>query len=209
MIIISILVCLIFLLHILMTISIKIEIDNLKISIPKIKGKYINKSSKITMKFYILRKIKIAEADLKKIKMNDTKIKNRIDKLKQKMIKQNSNLKANINAIEVLRRSNFKMEKLNLKVYLGIEDAAFTAIFSGIISSIISIVLKDKIENLEIQKFHVIPIYENKSILKIELDSIFEFSIANIIDIIKFLKKGRVNKNDRKSYRRAHAYSNE
>ena len=199
MIIISILVCLIFLLHILMTISIKIEIDNLKISIPKIKGKYINKSSKITMKFYIL----------KKIKMNDTKIKNRIDKLKQKMIKQNSNLKANINAIEVLRRSNFKMEKLNLKVYLGIEDAAFTAIFSGIISSIISIVLKDKIENLEIQKFHVIPIYENKSILKIELDSIFEFSIANIIDIIKFLKKGRVNKNDRKSYRRAHAYSNE
>lgn len=191
------------------TLNIKIEIENLKITLPKEIKKMINEQSKILMKIYILKKIKISEIDLKKIKMNDTKVKNRLDKIKKRIIKDNKNIKFNINAIEVLRENKFKIEKMDLKINIGLEDAAITAITVGIISLLISIILKNKINNLKIQKYQINPIYENKNFLKVEFDGIFEFNIANIIDIIKVLKKGRVNKYDRTSYRRSYAYSNE
>ena len=191
------------------TLNIKIEIENLKITLPKEIKKMINEQSKILMKIYILKKIKISEIDLKKIKMNDTKVKNRLDKIKKRIIKDNKNIKFNINAIEVLRENKFKIEKMDLKINIGLEDAAVTDITVCIISLLISIILKNKINNLKIQKYQINPIYENKNFLKVEFDGIFEFNIANIIDIIKVLKKGRVNKYDRTSYRRSYAYSNE
>ena len=97
---------------------------------------------------------------------------------------------------------------MNLKIIVGTEDAAITAIAVGIISSLISIFFHNKIFDINKQKYEVLPIYENKSILKIEFDGIFTFKIANIIGMAKYLKR-RVNKNDRTSNRRAYAYSNE
>ena len=43
-----------FLLLILMSINVKIEIENLKFIVPKINGRYTNKDSKILLKIYIL-----------------------------------------------------------------------------------------------------------------------------------------------------------
>ena len=73
-----------FLLLILMSINVKIEIENLKFIVPKINGRYTNKDSKILLKIYILKKIKIAEINLKKINLNNEKFKNKI----QSQIKQ-------------------------------------------------------------------------------------------------------------------------
>lgn len=190
-----------FLLLILMSINVKIEIENLKFIVPKINGRYTNKDSKILLKIYILKKIKIAEINLKKINLNNEKFKNKI----QSQIKQE---KFNINAINFFKNNNYILEKMNLKIIVGTEDAAITAIAVGIISSLISIFFHNKIFDINKQKYEVLPIYENKSILKIEFDGIFTFKIANIIDMAKYLKR-RVDKNDRTSNRRAYAYSNE
>ena len=190
-----------FLLLILMSINVKIEIENLKFIVPKINGRYTNKDSKILLKIYILKKIKIAEINLKKINLNNEKFKNKI----QSQIKQE---KFNINAINFFKNNNYILEKMNLKIIVGTEDAAITAIAVGIISSLISIFFHNKIFDINKQKYEVLPIYENKSILKIEFDGIFTFKIANIIGIAKYLNR-RVDKNDRTSNRRAYAYSNE
>ena len=190
-----------FLLLILMSINVKIEIENLKFIVPKINGRYTNKDSKILLKIYILKNIKITEINLKKINLNNEKFKNKI----QSQIKQE---KFNINAINFFKNNNYILEKMNLKIIVGTEDAAITAIAVGIISSLISIFFHNKIFDINKQKYEVLPIYENKSILKIEFDGIFTFKIANIIGMAKYLKR-RVDKNDRTSNRRAYAYSNE
>lgn len=189
------------LLLILMSINVKIQIKNLKIVMPKINGKYSNKESRIMLKVYILKRIKIAEINLKKLNLKNDKFKNKI----QNQIKQE---KFNINAINFLKDNNYIIEKMSLKIIIGTEDAAITAIGVGIIASLISIFFHNKIYDLNKQKYVVLPIYENKNILKIEFDGIFTFKIANIIGIAKYLKR-RVDKNDRTSNRRSHAYSNE
>ena len=190
-----------FILLILMSINVKIEIENLKFIVPKINGRYTNKDSKILLKIYILKNIKITEINLKKINLNNEKFKNKI----QSQIKQE---KFNINAINFFKNNNYILEKMNLKIIVGTEDAAITAIGVGIIASLISIFFHNKIFDINKQKYEVLPIYENKSILKIEFDGIFTFKIANIIGMAKYLKR-RVDKNDRTSNRRAYAYSNE
>ena len=190
-----------FLLLILMSINVKIEMENLKFIVPKINGRYTNKDSKILLKIYILKKIKIAEINLKKINLNNEKFKNKI----QSQIKQE---KFNINAINFFKNNNYILEKMNLKIIVGTEDAAITVIGVGIIASLISIFFHNKIFDINKQKYEVLPIYENKSMLKIEFDGIFTFKIANIIGMAKYLKR-RVDKNDRTSNRRAYAYSNE
>ena len=190
-----------FLLLILISINVKIEIENLKFVAPKIKGRYTNKESRILIKIYILKKIKIAEINLKKLNLKNEKIKNKI----QSQIKQK---KFNFNTINFLNNTNYILEKMNLKIIIGTEDAAITAIGVGVIAALISIFFHNKIYDLNKQKYVVLPIYENKSIVKIEFDGIFTFKIANIIGMAKYLKR-RVDKNDRTSNRRAYAYSNE
>ena len=192
------------LLEICSTASLKFEIENLKINLPKVNGRIVNKDSQILLKIYLLKKIKIAQIDLKKIKTDNEKFKNRIDKLRQ-----NSNFKLNASSIGILKNIDYEIDKMDLNVFFGVEDAAITAIGVGAISSIIAIMLKEKISNLDMQKYEVKPIYQNKNILKIEFNGIFSLKIANIIDMIKLLIKRRVNNNGRTSYRRSYAYSNE
>ena len=189
-----------------LSINIKIEVENLKILLSTKNRQIINKESKICMKIYLLKKMKVKEINLKKFKTNY--MKNKVDKLKRR-IKQNSNLKFNIDTIKALRKNNYKIEKFMLKICVGVEDAAVTAIGVGTVSGIIGFLLKDKVANMEKQKFEVIPIYENKNILKIDFDGIFSLNITNIINIIKFFRKGRVKNNGRTFYRRSYSYSNE
>ena len=198
---------LIFILFIIMIIiiyslSIKFEINNLKLLFPKLKNSIINKDSKICLKIYILKIIKIAEFDLKKIDIKDKKIKSKL----QKYIKEK---KYNLDVISLLRSINYIVEELNLNIYLGTEDSAITAISVGIIYTIISNLLNSKIKNTKNIRYEVNPVYEDKNMLKIRLDSIIILKFESIINIIKYLRKGSVDKNARSSNRKSYAYSNE
>ena len=186
------------LLTIFFSISIKLEIENLKIAFPKTRKKLTNNNSKVSLKVYILKKIKIVEINLKKIDLKNEKFKN-----------QFKGTKFNLDTIDFLKKVNYIVEKLNLKCNIGFKDAAITAMTVGIIYMIVSNNLRDRIQNIQNIEYKVTPAYENRNILNVELDSIISIKLKNIIDIIRFMKKGRVKKNGRSSNRRSYAYSNE
>ena len=200
MIIFLIFAIIIILLKIFFSINLKLEIENLKLELPK--NKITNKDSKVSLKIYILKKIKIAEINLKKIDLKSDKVKNRL----QNQFKGN---KFNLDTVKRISKVNYIIEKLNLKVYIGTEDAAITAVSTGVGYTIISNFINGKTLSYKNIKYKIFPIYQNKNILKLELDSIITLKMEKIIDIIKIIKKGRVDKNGRTSNRRAYAYSNE
>ena len=200
MIIFLIFAIIIILLKIFFSINLKLEIENLKLELPK--NKITNKDSKVSLKIYILKKIKIAEINLKKIDLKSDKVKNRL----QNQFKGN---KFNLDTVKLISKVNYIIEKLNLKVYIGTEDAAITAVSTGVGYTIISNFINGKTLSYKNIKYKIFPIYQNKNILKLELDSIITLKMEKIIDIIKLIKKGRVDKNGRTSNRRAYAYSNE
>ena len=180
------------------SINIKLEIENLKISFPKKQKKLTNTDSKVSLKVYILKKIKIAEINLKKIDLKNEKLKNKF-----------KGTRFNLETIVFLKKVEYIVEKLSFKFSIGLEDAAISAVTVGIIYMIISNFLRDRIQNIENIDYKVKPLYDNRNILNVELDSIISIKMENIIDIITFMKKGRVNENDRSSNRRSYAYSNE
>ena len=186
--------------------TIKIEIKDLDFILPKKERNQKEKNYKIYIKFYFLKifricKLSITDEKMKKKKINEL-IQN-LDIVKDKNIFE-------IKIIDGLKRLNIKLEKLDLKVYLGTENAAITAILIGIISSGLGIILRNKTENLNNAKFETVPIYQDKNYLKIYLNGIFKTSMIHIIYIIYILiKKGRVEEDDRTSNRRAYAYSDE
>ncbi|MCI9064069.1 MAG: DUF2953 domain-containing protein [Clostridia bacterium] len=93
---------------------------------------------------------------------------------------------------------------------MGTEEASLTAILIGLMSSILGIALRNKIQNQDKIKFYTIPVYQDKNFLKIHFNSIFRINMIHIIYIIYILKKKRrVEKNGRTSNRRSYAYSNE
>ena len=200
MIIFLIFAIIIILLKIFFSINLKLKIENLKLELPK--NKITNKDSKVSLKIYILKKIKIAEINLKKIDLKSDKVKNRL----QNQFKGN---KFNLDTVKLISKVNYIIEKLNLKVYIGTEDAAITAVSTGVGYTIISNFINGKTLSYKNIKYKIFPIYQNKNILKLELDSIITLKMEKIIDIIKIIKKGRVDKNGRTSNRRAYAYSNE
>lgn len=189
---------------IFLNLNIKIEIQKLKIVLPTKSETIINKESKILLKIYLIKKIKIAEINLKDIKINDQKFKERMNKLKN-----NIKIGFDKNSIKYIKNVDYKIEKLNLKLNIGLEDAAYTAISVGIIAALIANIIRKRITNLEKNKYEVIPVYQNSNNLKLEIEGIFTFNIVNIKDIVKFLMKGRVEKDGRTSNRRPYAYSNE
>ena len=184
------------------SLSIKFEIENLKIILPKNQKKITNKNNKVSLKIYVLKKIKIVEFDLKKIDFKDEKVRNKL----QKQFKDNN---LNLDTIKLLRSIDYIVEKMNLNISIGIEDSAITAISVGILYIVISNFLNKKVKNLSEIKYNINPIYKDKNFLDIELDSIITLRSENIINIIKFLKKGSAYKNDRSSNRKSYAYSNE
>ena len=186
----------------IVSINIKFEIKNLKINIPKFKKNYTNNDSKVTLKIYVFKKVKIAEINLKKVDFKNEKVRNKI----QTQFKENP---LNLDTVKFLISLNYIFEKLDLKIYIGTEDAAITAIGVGLCYIIISNFLKEKIKEYKNTDYNIFPIYQNKNILKIEIDSIIIFKMESIINIIKFMRKGKVNKDVRTSNRRTYAYSNE
>lgn len=186
--------------------TIKIEIKDLDITLPKDKETQTERNYKIDIKFYFLkifRVIKISINDRKMRKKNINELIQKLDVVKEKNIFE-------LKILDGLKRLNIKLEKLDLKIYLGTEDAAITAISIGIISSILGILLRNKTDNLNNAKFETIPIYQDRNLLKIDLNGIFKTNMIHIIYIIYILiKKGRVDRNVRTSDRRAYAYSDE
>ena len=119
-------------------------------------------------------------------------------------------LKIDKNFLKAIKQLNITVKQLNLNIDLGTENASFTSILIPIISTIISILLRDKIKDYKNQHFIVNPIFTNQNLINIELYSIIEIKMIHIIDSIYVLnKKEGEDKYERTSNRRSYDYSYE
>ena len=153
-------------------IEIKIELKDVEINIYKGNKELINEDSKIYLKLYILRRIRIIKIDLKKVKNKKS-----VNRLMRKNILKNKKIQLS----KIFIENKYKIEEMDFNINLGLEDASNTAIACGIISSILGNILNKKITNRKLQKYLVIPIFEQRDILKIKVNGIFKINVVNII----------------------------
>lgn len=159
------------------TSKLEIEIQNLKIDTEKPKGEKINKDSKIFVYILIFKKFKILKKD-----RNNMKLRNK--DLDIKMLK---NKDIEIDYKELLKSINIK--KLDLNVQIGTEDAALTAVLTGIIGAGLGVILRKP-------KYEIIPIFANKNLLKIKLNCIISINLTQYIyKLISSKLKDLGNKN--------------
>lgn len=201
-----------------------IILSTLKITIKKFELSNINKgivdkkvkaNFNINIGLFLFGKIKIFNSKItddklekitKKINIKN-KIKNIDFKNLKGKIKLDKETKDFIKDVKIIEISRF-----NLNLEIGTEDVIFTSFLITILSVIISIILSRtlKKEAIKISSYKVLPIYNNKNLIKISFDGIINLKIVHIIFIIfNLLKKGRVDKDGRTSNRRTYDYSYE
>ncbi len=185
---------------------IRIEVINFKFSSQT--KRHINKDYKVIIKLCILKKIPILKVNITKTKLEKMKIKEKIKNIDFKII-QNKN-KFDKNVIKAIKKSNININKINLNLEIGTENATLTSVIVPAISTILAILLSRKIENPKNQLFIIQPVYINQNLINIVFSGIFEMKMIHIINIIYILnrKKG-VNKHERTSNRRSYDYSYE
>ena len=185
---------------------IRIEVINFKFSSQT--KRHINKDYKVIIKLCILKKIPTLKVNITKTKLEKMKIKEKIKNIDFKII-QNKN-KFDKNAIKAIKKSNININKINLNLEIGTENATLTSVIVPAISTILAILLSRKIENPKNQLFIIQPVYINQNLINIVFSGIFEMKMIHIINIIYILnrKKG-VNKHERTSNRRSYDYSYE
>jgi len=177
--------------------KIEVKIENLDISTAR--KEIIKRDFEIYISIITFNKIKVFKKNAKKIKSGKINLV-RVLETTRKISKKANNQVLLKDLIVSLKNFEFETKKADLKVEVGTEDAALTAILVGTISSILGFLLKR-------QKLKILPIYENKNILNIKLDGIFRVNLIHYI--YKTILKGR-EKNERKSSdRRTYAYSHE
>jgi len=185
-----------------------IEITDFHFSSIKINNRHTNKDYEFIIRFYILGKIPIIKINITKTKLEKIGLKEKFKQIDIKEIQKEEIV--NKNFIKAIKNLNLEIRKINLKIEIGTENACLTSIIVPAISTIISILIRNKITNIEEQKFIVNPIYYNQNLINIKLSGIFEIKVIHIINMIYILnKKGRVKENERTSNRRAYDYSYE
>ena len=129
--------------------------------------------------------------------------------LETKIIENRKNIDKE--TIKALKNIKIQVEKINLKILIGTENASLTAFIVPVISTIIAITLREQIKKYnENQKFLIQPIYINQNLINIECSGIFEIEMIHIINTICIVnKKRKGDKNERTSNRRSYDYGYE
>ena len=186
--------------------KIEIQISNLKFS--TLKKPKTNSNYEIYLRFVIFNKVKIFNINIRKIKIQKQNLNKNLNTAIKKMQEKDKNFdnkKLIKDMFKILKDIKIEVKKLDLKLQFGLEDAAQTAILVGVISSIITILLKEQMKNPN--QYKITPIYANENILKFDIDCIIRIDLIHAI--YKNILKGR-DKNERKpSNRESYAYSNE
>ena len=190
----------------IITVKVEVKIRNIKYNSEKVKGECLTNNYQIIIKILTLEKIPIFRLKINKSKIEKinakTHLKQKIEEEIQKQdvakaieIEKKYDLKKLIP--EVYKNIKLETENINLKIDIGTENVVLTSFIIPIISTILAFTVK---RNFEVQ-----PIYQNKNIIKFELNGIFSVKMIHIINTICILKKKRrVYKNERTSNRRTY-----
>lgn len=206
-----VLLFIIFFVTLILTLKIKFEIENFVFKSDD--KKHIKEDYIFIIKLYLfykipIYKIKITQEKIQKI-FNNKKIKQGIEKGKIKFLENRKDVDKDI--LKYLKKIKIKLEQMNLEISLGTENASLTAILVPFVTSILMIVLKNKLKKYdENQKLLIKPLFINQNILNITFSGIFEIKLIHIINAICIVnKKRKGDKYDRTSNRRSYDYGYE
>ncbi len=185
--------------------KIQIQIENFKFNSQT--ARHINKDYKIIIKLYILGCLPIFKINVTKAKLEKIKWKEKIKKVDFQIIEKKNFFKKEIR--EVIQKVDFSIKNINLSINLGTQNSSLTAIIVPVISTVIAIFLRKKINKLENQTFIVHPIYQNQNLVNIYFSGIFEIKMRHIINVIYVLNKKGVKRYERTSNRRSYDYGYE
>lgn len=181
--------------------SIEIKIKDLHIKNKKSRKKEANNSNiliEISLKIGKLKwfKLKINKEKMNKIyektKKFETKnieIAKNIEKKFKNIIKEIiEDKKERKSLIKLCSNSKIKIKDLKAELYLGTEDPIITSYIVALISIIISNILPHlKIKTLKDIEYKIMPVYEQRNMYELKLNTTFKIEIKNIVNIILFL----------------------
>lgn len=171
--------------------NLQIEICNFKAD----KIHHINKNYLIKISLKLFDRIKWINLRFNNEKLKKMHIKEYLEKLDIKQIEKDINL-AEIKEIITIK---FKIQRLNLKINLGLEDIMLTTYLIPVICTILSILLVKKAEKEaypENLNYEINPIYNKGNTYSLSLNTIVNFKITDIIKTIYRVYK--INKKTKK-----------
>ena len=165
--------------------TIKVEIEKVNISnVMKIKSNYIIKISAL-----LVNKFKWLSFQIDRINIKKFSKKLHLEKIDIQKLEKNFN----VYDIKQIINIKPKLTYLDLKISLGVEDVILTSYLIPIVSIVISIILpyitkNNKIDNIN---YKIMPLYNNKNIYDIKLDTIIEIKVINVLNAMyKIYKNG-------------------
>ena len=188
----------------------KIRIDVKKFEYCAANNKHINHNYYLQLSWIILSKIPIIKIKLNKHTVKKLKLKDKFVDIDVKMWEERK--KIDKETISIIKKIDFAIRKLKLKIDIGTENLAITSLLIPIVSTVISFLLRNKMKTKEEQTYIVQPIYNNQNYLNITISGIFEIKMNHIINVVYLLsrkKKKGVKKYERTSNRRSYDYSYE
>ena len=188
----------------------KIRIDVKKFEYCSANKKHINPNYYLQLSWIILNKIPIIKIKLNKHTVKKLKLKDKFVDIDIKMWEERKKLDKE--TINIIKKIDFAIRKLKLKIDIGTENSAITSLLIPIVSTVISFLLRNKMKTKEEQTYIIQPIYKDQNYLNITISGIFDIKMNHIINVIYLLsrknKKG-VKKYERTSNRRSYDYSYE
>ena len=192
----------------------KLDIRIINLIIDSQRKKHINDRYEIIIKLKIFENIPILKFTLNKNKVKkiqqSLKMNEKVKQL-EKDILENKN-KFDKKMVQGLKEfsKNIYIEKLDLEIEFGTENAFLTSMLVAFFSSILSIVFsKIRVREKNIV-YEIEPVYRNENSIKIEISGIFQIKLIHIINTIYVLnKKGGRKNHERTSNRRSYDYSYE
>jgi hypothetical protein len=168
-----------------------------------LKLKFLNKIT--------LLKIKINPERINKLN-NKFKIKEKMEQADLKKLKSNFPKKNDVN--DMFKKAQIKLEEIHLNLKLGTNNCIVTSAIITILASVFGMVISKFIYNYNSQKhqYKMIPVYQNKNIIKLSFNCIIQVKVVHIISIIfKLVKNRKENKKNESTTpnRRSYDYSYE
>lgn len=202
-------------LFLILTITV-IILSTISVRIEKFKASNYNEYGKFYIDYKVffellfLNKLKIFSIKIDKELVDKLKVKEKVKNIDFKQAKTNMPSKKDLK--QIIKKLQIRIDKLNLKAEIGTIDVILTSAIITILASIIGIGLARIIKryNKEKYSYEIYPIYQNKNLIKVDLNCIIKVKMVHIISIIYLLvKKRRVEKHERASNRRSYDYSYE
>lgn len=180
-----------------------------------IKNLYMNSESKKQNNKNVIISISLKLGGFKwfEFKMNKNKISSLYAKMKITEYKHNKDIKNKMKRllkaciqdkriIKLAFNLGIEIKEFKSEIFLGTEDTIVTSYLVAVVAIIISNVIPHTIKNsLNAIQYKVLPIYKQKNMYILKLDSIIDIKIMKIIEIILKVKRTIKENNDNYKYK--------